>query len=81
MHHRACHTRPCYVPDVASYTTGRVDCMGTIHAYAGLPACVLNCRAAYLEGRGAIDILLDSGEVPLIYFWIVEGHHPERVFY
>ena len=23
MHRRACHTRPCCVPDVAGYTTGR----------------------------------------------------------
>ena len=35
--------------------------MGAVHAYAGLPTYVLHCQVAYLEGRGAIDILLDSG--------------------
>ncbi|KAL0002117.1 hypothetical protein SO802_015898 [Lithocarpus litseifolius] len=45
------------------------DCMGAVHAYTGLPTYVLHCRPAYLEGRGAIDISLDSG-----------GHHPECVF-
>ena len=35
--------------------------MGVVHTYIGLLACVLHYRAAYLEGRGAIDILLDSG--------------------
>ena len=35
--------------------------MGVVHAYIGLPACVLYCRATYLEGQGAIDVLLDSG--------------------
>ena len=34
--------------------------MGAVHTYVGLPACVLHNRAAYLEGRGAIDLLLDS---------------------
>ena len=34
--------------------------MGAVHAYVGLPACVLHRWAAYLEGRGAIDLLLDS---------------------
>ena len=35
--------------------------MGAVNAYSGLPTCVLHRRAAYLEGRGAIDLLLDSG--------------------
>ena len=35
--------------------------MGAVHVYVGLPARVLHYRAAYLEGQGAIDILLDSG--------------------
>ena len=35
--------------------------MGAVHACIGLLACVLHNRLAYLEGRGAIDILLDSG--------------------
>ena len=35
--------------------------MGAIHAYIGLPTYVLHRRIAYLEGRGAIDLLLDSG--------------------
>ena len=35
--------------------------MGAVHAYVGLPTYVLHRRAAYLEGRGAIDLLLDSG--------------------
>ena len=35
--------------------------MGAVHTYIGLPTCVLHHRAAYLEGRGAIDLLLDSG--------------------
>ena len=35
--------------------------MGAVHAYVGLPACVLHRRVAYLEGQGAIDLLLDSG--------------------
>ena len=34
-----------------------VDTSTTLHKIS----CVLHCRAAYLEGRGAIDILLDSG--------------------
>ena len=34
--------------------------MGAVHAYVGLPACILHHQAAYLEGRGAIDLLLDS---------------------
>ena len=35
--------------------------MGAIHACARLSACVLHRQTAYLEGRGAIDVLLDSG--------------------
>ena len=35
--------------------------MGAVNTYVGLPAFVLHRRAAYLEGRGAIDLLLDSG--------------------
>ena len=35
--------------------------MGAVHAYIGLPAYVLHHWAAYLEGQGAIDLLLDNG--------------------
>ena len=35
--------------------------MGDVHAYVGLPTCILHRGVAYLKGRGAIDLLLDSG--------------------
>ncbi|KAK9994234.1 hypothetical protein SO802_023937 [Lithocarpus litseifolius] len=42
---------------------------------------------SYMQILGSLPTYCTTGqhiwraEVPLIYFWIVEGHHPERVFY